>query len=111
MLNIDMRFEKGILIVDLDGELTEKNSIKIKKHLTNLIKDNGVKYVLINFDNISKIDSYGISSIIENYKVISDNRGKLILCGIMHILRNNANVYENIYQINEESEVFDLVEV
>ena len=111
MLNIDMRFEKGILIVDLDGELTEKNSIKIKKHLTELIKDNGVRYVMINFDNISKIDNYGIASIIENYKAINKNRGKLILCGITHVLRNNTNVYENIYQINEESEAFDLVEV
>lgn len=111
MLELDMRFEKGVLVVDLNGVLNYETSYKIKKHLTNLIKDNGIKYVLLNFDNIEFIDKAGIYSIIENYKEVAKNNGKMFLCGINRVLKHTDNLYDNLYQITEEEGAFSLLGV
>ena len=62
MLLIDMKFVHGILMVDLDGELTINNKSKVERHLTDLIKENGIKYVLLNLNNVLEIDKPGIKS-------------------------------------------------
>ena len=112
MLSIDMKFIHGILMVDLDGELVEKNKQKIERHLTNLIKDNGIKYVLLNLNNVLDIDKSGILSIVENYKAIKENNGKLVLCGINKLLENMNRIKldDYVYEINDIEEAYNLVE-
>ncbi len=112
MLLIDMKFVHGILMVNLDGELTINNKNKIENHLTNLIRDNGIKYVLLNLNNVLEIDKFGIDMVIENYKVIKENNGKLVLCGIAKLLENMNKIKVNdyVYEINDIDEAYKLVE-
>ena len=109
MLDISMEFKKGILFVRLKGIINGDTVSYLDDNLTNIVKDNGIKYLLINFDNIDYIDEYGIDVIRKNYNIINENKGKLILCGMHKILSYNINLIENLYQINEERGVFDLV--
>jgi len=112
MLLIDMKFVHGILMVDLDGKLTIDNKNKIDRNLTDLIKDNGIKYVLLNLNNVLEVDKYGIEAIIENYKAIKENNGKLVLCGISKLLENinKIKVNDYVYEINDINEAYKVME-
>ena len=48
MLDINMEFKQGILLVRLKGLLNGDTVGILKKDLEMIIKDNGIKYVLIN---------------------------------------------------------------
>lgn len=113
MLNLDMRFNHGILIVELDGELIIETSLKIKQHLTNLIKDNGIKYVVLDLNNVLNIDKSGIKSIIDNYYAVKNNHGKLVLYGLNNLLCNSykLSIDDSLYQINDLKQAFELLEV
>lgn len=110
MLEISMEFRKGILFVRLYGILNGDTCYKLKENLTDLIKDNGIKYVLINLSNIHYVDKYGIYSILDNYKNIVHNQGKLMICGINNLFKNNI-ILDDLYQLSDELKAFNMVNV
>ena len=109
MLNIDMEFKQGILIVRLKGILNGDTSYILKDNLEMVIRDNGIKYVLLNLKKLDYIDKYGIEVMKKSYDEVVANNGKLIICGMEKILNYNTNLTEHLYQINEEPAVYDLV--
>jgi len=109
MLDIDMRFKKGILFVKLKGILNGDTCTILDNDLTSLIFNNGIKYVLLNLEELSYVDKYGTSVVMKNYLNISNNNGKLIIVGINKLFSYNDNVIGNLYQINDEKKVFNLV--
>lgn len=111
MLNIDMEFKQGILIVRLKGILNGDTSNLLKKDLELVIKENGVKYVLLNLKKLNYIDNYGLDVIKNSYEEIVKNEGKLILCGIDKIFNYNVNLTDNLYQISEEVSAYDIVNI
>lgn len=111
MLDIDMEFKQGILIVRLKGILNGDTSNLLKKDLELVIKDNGVKFVLLNLKQLNYIDSYGLDVIKNSYEEIVKNSGKLILCGIDKIFNYNVNLTDNLYQISEEVSAYDIVNI
>lgn len=108
MYDIDMEFVKGIFIIRLSGTFNEMACLQLEKDLNQLIIQNGIKYLLINFENIKKIDSKAIEIIFDNYIKLLKRNGKLIICGINNLLNNNI-LTNNLLQINKEQEVFDYV--
>lgn len=104
-----MEFKQGILLVRLKGILNGDTVGLLRKDLEMVIKDNGIKYVLINLKRLSFIDRYGLEAIKQSYKQISSNNGKLIICGINNLFENNNIITNNLLQIKEEQEVFDYV--
>lgn len=111
MLDIKMNFQKGILFVRLKGILNGDTCSILDKNLTSLITNNGVKYVLLNLDELNYIDKYGTNVVIKNYLNISENNGKLIIVGINKLFCYNDNILDNLYQINDEKKVFNLVNI
>lgn len=111
MLNIKMNFQKGILFVRLKGILNGDTCNILDNNLTNLITSNGVKYVLLNLEELDYIDKYGTNIIIKNYLNIKDNNGKLIIVGINKLFSYNENIFDNLYQIKDEKKVFNLVNI
>lgn len=108
-MDIDMLFEKGIFIVRLKGVLTKDNCNDIDIELSNLIRNNGIKYLLINLNDLTYIDESGVKIILDNYKYILENKGKMIVCGINKLFDYNACIAENFYQVNDELAAFNLV--
>ena len=111
MLNIKMNFQKGILFVRLKGILNGDTCNMLDNNLTNLITSNGVKYVLLNLEELDYIDKYGTNIIIKNYLNIKDNNGNLIIVGINKLFSYNENIFDNLYQIKDEKKVFNLVNI
>lgn len=111
MLDINMEFKQGILLVRLKGLLNGDTVGVLKKDLEMIIKDNGIKYVLINLKNLSYVDYYGLEAIKQSYKQITANNGKLIICGINKLFNQNKVLAENLYQVNEEISAYELINI
>lgn len=111
MLEINMEFRKGILFVRLKGILNGDTCLSLDNNLSSLIKDNGIRYVLLNLEDLDYVDKYGINLIIKNYLVVSSNKGKLIIVGINKLFNYNTNIIDNLYQIQDESKAFNLVNI
>jgi anti-anti-sigma regulatory factor len=48
-----MEFRKGILFVRLRGILNGDTCYQLEDHLTSLVRDNGIKYLLINLNELN----------------------------------------------------------
>jgi len=110
-----MEFRKGILFVRLEGILDKENSDKVKKNLFELVKKNAIKYVVLNVEKLSSIDSIGIKSIQKNYEEIAKNKGKFIICG-MHqepVKKSikSSDLYRHLYETSDELGAFNLIHI
>lgn len=111
MLDIEMKFKKGILIVRLKGILNGDTISILQKELKDIIENNGIKYVMLNLKRLSYIDKYGLESIKQSYNYIKSNKGKLILCGIDKLFESNKFLTENLYQVNDEEVAYEIVNI
>lgn len=110
MLDINMRFKQGILIVRLKGTLDKTTVPQLKKDLE-VIKTNGIKYVLLNLKGLDYIDQEGLETINNSYKEITNNKGKLILCGINKMFGDNSILTDNLYGVSEEVSAYEIVNI
>ncbi len=111
MLDIDMEFKRGILITRLRGVLSNETTYLFDKDVIDVIKNNGIKFVLLNVSDINYIDHYGFESINNSYRQVVKNGGKMILCGMGNVLKNNLVISDNLYQVSEEVLGYELVSI
>lgn len=82
-MNIKKRMKDSIVIFDMEGELKRSDTIDITLH--QLVKDEldaGNKYILLNFDKVPFIDSFGVGEILASYISTHNLGGKLKLARI-----------------------------
>ena len=112
MLNIIVEFRKGILFVRLEGELTKKTYLKLDQEVTSLIKDNGIRNVVFNIENLTKIDIKGINSLYYNYEICNYNNGKIMVCGLKDDKIKNrfkhSRLLNYMYEISDELAAIDI---
>jgi len=114
MLNIDIEYKRGILFVRLKGILNKKTSIKLNDILECAIIRAGVKYLMINFENLISIDDEGLNVINENCLKLINNEGKLLTCGFnenIGIIIENSSFNNLIYKTNNEIGAFNIVSI
>lgn len=111
MLDIDMEFNQGILLVRLRGILNGDTVGLLRKDLEMVIRDNGIRYVLINLKKLSFIDNYGLEAIKQSYRQIINNNGKLIICGIDKLFNQNKEIFDNLYQVNDEIMAYEIINI
>lgn len=81
-MDMDLEFRKGILFARLFGKLNKKYAKKLERELLPIIKKNGIKYLVINIENLIDIDIEGINQLKKQYEVILENKGKTFFCGL-----------------------------
>jgi len=91
MLDINFEFRRGVLFIRLRGVLTKKTVKKLDSDVTTLIRDNGIRNVVFNVSELSRIDLKGISRLFYNYEICKMNRGVSLLCCV-----DNDNIHEKI---------------
>ena len=111
LLNIDLEYKRGILFLRLDGMLTKSTSFILKDALGKIIQKAGIKYLLINFEKLYKIDDEGIITIIDSYNNYIKNKGKLLICGDENIrLKIDKSELSNcILRTTDEISAFNLI--
>lgn len=111
MLGIDIEFKKGILIVRLKGKLNRNTFLNVNEDLSNLIKNNGIRYLLLNVSDLDCIDEYGFNVIKNNYLNVLKNNGKMLLCGMDKVLNYMINYNDTFYQIKDEEGAYQLIKI
>lgn len=106
MLSINKEFRKGILFLRLNGELDRQANFNLDDNLNNLVDDVGIKYLVLNLQELSSIDICGIRTIINISKKLDHNSGKLIVCGNDHLPNLKC-----LTKINNELIAFNMVEI
>lgn len=105
MLNVGTEFRKGILFVRLKGHLNKDTVYKLNKRVTRLVKENGIRKIVFNFENLKSIDLKGINSIFYNYELVKQNEGFSMFCGNNDNIRNKlkkTRLVNYIYEIKDE---------
>lgn len=81
MLEIEMEFRKGLLFLRPTGALNEVTCLEFKTKITNFLYEKGVKYFVINLENIEMIDDKGWSLLEEMSYHLQLQNGKMMICG------------------------------
>lgn len=115
MLEITTEIRKGVLFVRLNGQLIKQTVPKLKEEISKLIQDNGIRNVVFNIKELNMIDMKGISSLIYNYKLINENKGKGYICGISHSLVkhriNNSNLLNYMFESSDELGALNIMDL
>lgn len=102
MLRINIEFRKGVLFVRLDGKIEDESYLK---KINNLIEKIGIKYIVLNIENIEYFDINSINQIIKYNKKILKKKRKLLICD-----NNNRNrIFNSIPSIKCEIDAFSLI--
>lgn len=103
MLNINFEFRKGIFFLRLIGELNKESYKSKENEIKELITENKFKYIVINTNNLKKIDLDGINSILEICQMTKTLESNIVICDKFNILKRLLN--NNFPNIKEEIEV------
>lgn len=104
MLRIDTEFRKGILFVRLNGKISNDNYLA---SINNLIENIGIRYIVLNIENLRGIDVNSINHIIDYNKEILKNKRRLLICDTN---KNRNQIFKNtIPNIKCEIEAFSLI--
>lgn len=113
MLDINIEFHKGILFIRLEGTLNKNTVDKLKKEVTTLIKENGIRNIVFNIGGLSSIDCYGINALLNSYEICRDNKGKTLLCGIKNNLVKhrieNSRLLKYMYETSDELSAINVI--
>ena len=106
-------FRKGVLFVKLKGVIT-KETIEKYYEVISMIKDNGIRKVVLNLEKVYKIDLKGINMLFYTYEIINNNKGELYFSNVndnirFRIIRSHINRY--IKLIEEEIDIFKEEEI
>ena len=69
--------DRGVIIVNLTGELDENSAAATRDFLDNRIRENRYDRMILDFSNVSFMDSTGIGVLLGRYKKLSDAGGEL----------------------------------
>ncbi|MBL7083123.1 MAG: STAS domain-containing protein [Candidatus Aminicenantes bacterium] len=82
-MEINAREKADVIIFDIDGEIRRSDITDITLH--QLVKDQlegGKKNILLNFENVEFIDSFGVGEILASYISTNNLGGKLKIAKI-----------------------------
>ena len=105
MIDINIEFIKGVLVVRLEGVLNNISVKSVRDSLINIIKNGGIKYLMFNLTDSSleeKIDMFD-----ECNKLIKKNKGKMYICGFDKKVENI--IISNYYTVDNELSILNRI--
>ena len=80
---INKREKEGIVIFDVEGEIKRSDVIDVTLHdLVKAVLEEGRRFILLNFERVGFIDSFGVGEILASYISTHNLGGKLKLTRI-----------------------------
>lgn len=88
MLKIEKRTENGTAVLDLRGRIVLGQGTTALRDAVREELDNGSRRILLNFAEVSYVDSAGFGELLGSYTTTAKNGGEMKLCGHQHTLMN-----------------------
>ena len=107
MLDINIEFIKGVLVVRLEGVLTNVSVKSVRDNLLTVIRNGGIKYLMFNLTDSElkeRIDMFD-----ECNKLIKKNKGKMYICGFKHNME--SLITNNYYTVDNELSILNKIKV
>ncbi len=114
MLEINLEFVRGMLFVRLEGVLDKNTYTKLSDCLDIMIHEKGLKYFVVNLENLNFIDENGLQTIIDRYFDVSLHDGKLVICGYHDRFQKNLeidNIFNQIERTQNELGALKLIHI
>lgn len=112
-MKINFEFRKGLLFIRLKGILNKETSGNLYKQLDNFIKEKGVKYFVINLEELDYIDKDGLDMMRRQYEDVIMHNGKLVICGYQnkYIQTIVEEEMEGVYKTQNELAAFHMIQI
>lgn len=83
-MQINLRHNDNIIILDIEGNLVGPNTIALKKIIDDLVRDADGEpvYLVLNLERVQMMDSSGLGVIVAAYASIRRNVGRMVLLNI-----------------------------
>ena len=113
MIKIDTLFEfrKGVLFIRLRGVIN-KNTYIDYDEITSMIKNNGIKNVVINLEKVYKIDMKGTNLLFYTYEIVKQNKGILMLTNVNDLIKDRihkSHILRYVKIIDSEIDSFNKI--
>lgn len=86
-MQIEERAVGDVVVLDLHGKMTAGDDAI--KNRVQAFAENGVRHVLLNFSDVSYMDSVGLSTLVRSHLALSQNGGRLSL---LHVPKRIADL-------------------
>lgn len=81
-VEIEERELEGCIILDIQAEkFTYPQTSVVKTHVAGLL-ENGYRLFVLNCQGIRVADSFGLATIVSALKMVKEQNGSLVLCGV-----------------------------
>ena len=104
MLNLNMEYNSGVLIVRLIGSLNKLTSNKLVDTLIPIIISQGIKNLVYNFNELSSIDEVGFKTLLLGYNAVLNNKGNVLVV-------NNHFKLEYFKEVNNELSALKILKI
>ena len=84
IMQINLRHNDNVIILDIEGNLVGPNTIALKKIIDDLVRDADGEpvYLVLNLERVQMMDSSGLGVIVAAYASIRRNVGRMVLLNI-----------------------------
>lgn len=80
--NSEFLIKKNILIVRLFGELDHHEAKQLREKWQTVLNDNDINHIIINFEQVTFMDSSGLGVILGRYKEVLQLGGEMVICSV-----------------------------
>jgi stage II sporulation protein AA (anti-sigma F factor antagonist) len=81
-LTIDLEVKYDVLLIRLAGELDHHTAEELRTKVTDLLKKEQIRHIVLNLEHLTFMDSSGLGVILGRYKQIKNIGGEMIVCSI-----------------------------
>ena len=113
-MRINTEYRKGIIFLRIKGYLDKKSYKELLDEVNNIIENFGITNIVLNLDEITRIDMKGISSIYFIYEKLKKYKGSIYLCSNNNEVKSKLKkerLFKYINEIDSELKAFDLIKI
>ncbi|GIP37539.1 anti-sigma F factor antagonist [Paenibacillus sp. J31TS4] len=81
-LQIDLHYERNMLIVRLSGELDHHTAELVKERMEEALTRPTVTHVILSLEHLHFMDSSGLGVILGRYKQVVAKGGRMVVCSV-----------------------------
>ena len=86
---MQVRQQDGVTILTPNGRIIGASVLDFKETITPEIENSDTPRILINFENVNKIDSIGLGTLVEARAMVTRKDGRI---GVIHIGKHIRNI-------------------